>query len=178
MNSRAKGCRNERKAADLISKWAKRKFARTPSSGGLNWKSANSKGDIVCTTEGHYFPFCVEIKAHKDINFSELLLPHKKGVKILEFWAQAVRDADKCNKIPMLMMRYNGMPSDLFFMGIPTKFFMQLCNSFPINEVSMITRIKGINITIVPSTQLLSFDYKEIRLLAKKYLKNAKNKKA
>lgn len=179
INSRSKGNRNERKAADLLKKWTKKGFSRTPSSGGLNWKSSNTKGDIVCTSEGHYFPFCVEVKAHKTINFSELLIPGKKGVKILDFWNQCKRDAAKCNKIPLLMMRYNGMPSDLFFIAIPTLFYKKLIGFDTMGQVtfSYWDRRNDLRICLIPSTQFFSMSYKNIKLLAKTYIKNGKKEK-
>jgi hypothetical protein len=97
--------------------WTGKQFARTPSSGGLQWKTSMAKGDIVCTTEGHYFPFCIEAKNHKDINFIHLLTENKK-VKVLEFWTQCSRDAGLCNKVPLLFMRFNGLKKNLHFIMI------------------------------------------------------------
>lgn len=167
INSRSKGCKNERKAAKLIEVWTNKKFARTPSSGGLNWKTSNTRGDIVCTTEGHYFPFCVEVKAHREINFAELLMPQKKGVKIQEFWDQATRDAEKCNKIPLLLMRYNRMPSDLFFAAIPKKTWLVIKKHIP-KGVTLTWAAPGGDIVICPSTLFFNSNYKQI----KKSLKN------
>lgn len=169
INSRSKGCKNERKAAKLIAAWTNKAFARTPSSGGLNWKTSNTKGDIVCTTEGHYFPFCVEVKAHKEINFSELLMSKKKGVKVQEFWEQATRDAAKCNKTPLLFMRYNRMPSNLFFIALPQETWRVIKKCIPKGNTLTWTTPEG-GIVICPSDLFLSSDYKQI----KKVLKNAK----
>jgi hypothetical protein len=173
INSRSKGCKNERIAASVIKQWTKREFSRTPSSGGLQWKSSNSKGDIVSTEEGFYFPFCIEVKAHKDINFSELLMPNKKGIKILEFWEQCEGDAKKCGKIPMLMMRYNGLPREFFFIGLPTQFFEYCIEPFYSNHCKSITWGQ---LTIIPSNWLLDIPYKRVKGIFKNYVNNLEEK--
>lgn len=173
INSRAKGCKNERTAAELVSKWTNRKFARTPSSGGLNWKSANSKGDIVCTTEGHFFPFCLEIKAHKEIDFSHLLNPKIKQPKIFEFWEQCTRDATKAKKIPILMMRYNGMPADFFFVTMELRMASILFpNELPFKRVlTYQTEKEGYSLLIIPSPDFFNTSYKAVKKIAKAYVK-------
>lgn len=180
INSRNKGNRNERMGASLLTTWTKRKFERTPSSGGLQWRASFSKGDVVCTKEGHYFPFCVEIKAHKEIDFSHLLRDNKKGVKVLEFWDQCKRDADKCNKIPMLMMRYDGMPKGFFFLAIPTKFYFTLTKNIGRVSTSLIflkEQEEGeplYNFIVVSCTDFFTMPYKTIKLAAKTYLNGQK----
>lgn len=116
INSRTKGSTNERKTCKLMKEWTGYDFARTPSSGGLRWKRENTQGDIVITEEGIYFPFCVECKAYKKIDFSHLLLDVKSD--IVRFWAQASEDALRAKKIPLLLMRYNGLPANFFFIAI------------------------------------------------------------
>lgn len=168
INSRTKGNRSERVAASLFAKWTKKSFARVPSSGGLQWKAAHAKGDITCTTEGHYFPFCLEIKNYKELNFQQLLLPHLKNVKILEFWAQCKRDAELANKIPMLMMRYNGLPKDFFFVMMKEEHHLHLKLT-----TKNVLCIENLGLIIFTSTELWGNDYKGIKLLAKT-LKNKK----
>jgi Holliday junction resolvase len=171
INSRTKGNKNERDLAKLFKAWTGKDFARTPSSGGLQWKSSNSKGDIVCTTEGHYFPFCIEAKNYKEINFEHLLIPNIKNIRILEFWAQAKRDADKANKIPILTMRYNGMPKDFHFIVMETpilkKLFYPSITPFR-NKIEL--KVKGLNLSIIQSTEFFSTDYKKVKALAKQHL--------
>lgn len=177
INSRRKGAKNERNVAKLFEKWTGKEFSRTPSSGGLNWKSSNSKGDIVCTTEGHFFPFCVEVKAHKDINFSHLLNPKIKEPKILEFWKQCERDAIKANKLPLLIMRYDGMPADFhFFMmreNISKQLFYPTVNPFP---YYLKVKIKDDSFFIGLTSDLFKTSYKEIKTKAKNLLKNGNKK--
>ena len=123
MNSRRKGATNERNIAKALELWTKKKFAKTPASGGLQWKSSMSRGDVVCTTEGHYFPFCIEGKFYKEINFNHLFTPGLLNVDILDWWKQCRKDAEKCNKVPWLWMRYNGLPRDFWFMILPAEFY-------------------------------------------------------
>lgn len=175
MNSRNKGNRNERGAASLITAWTSKKFERTPSSGGLQWKSSFSKGDIVCTVEGHRFPFCVEVKAHKEIDFSHLLNPKIKNIKIIEFWEQCLRDATSCNKIPLLMMRYDMMPKDFFFIGIPIPFFACLKGLRLVGTTNLSYKGKY-NIMFMRSDEFFGFNYKEVKELAKQYLNGIKEK--
>lgn len=167
INSRSKGCKNERKLAKLFETWTKRKFSRTPSSGGLNWKASNVKGDIVCTEEGVVFPFCIEAKAHKEIDFSHLLNPAIKNVKIDEFWKQCKGDAEKAFKIPILFMRYNGMPADFFFVALETRTFIKLFASLPEGYPMEFIILPKRQLTIIPSPWLFDQNYKEVKLQAK-----------
>lgn len=115
-NSKNKGSRFERTVAKWFEDWTGYKFSRTPGSGG--WaKAKDSFGDIVCTDEKHSrrFPFSIECKNYKDINFEHILLG-TKTCKIKSFWDQAVHDAGRCNKIPLLIVKYNGMPKDEGFL--------------------------------------------------------------
>lgn len=168
INSRRKGAKNERDLAKLLEIWTNKKFAKTPASGGLNWKNTNVAGDIVCTTEGHYFPFCIEAKSYKDINFIHLLNPNKKGVKVKEFWDQAVRDATKANKVPLLFMRYNGMPKGLHFVMMTSAFYLE---DFDITLKTTITLKLPSYIgalVLTTSTEFFKSNYKTIKKSLKK----------
>lgn len=176
INSRAKGARAERDVAGLLSSWTGKKFAKTPGSGGLNWQSAMAKGDVVCTTEGHYFPFCIEVKCYKDIRFEHALLDMtgKKTNQIFTWWEQASRDAKLAKKIPMLMMRYNGMPSSLYFLAFPTEWFSKACPAYIFARSMKINDIKNkVHLTIVRSDEFFqSRAYKELKTFTKTYLKS------
>jgi hypothetical protein len=130
MNSRSKGARNERAIAKVLEKWTGKKFAKTPASGGLQWKTSMTKGDVVCTTEGHYFPFCIEGKFYAKIDFAQLLTPGLLNIDIIDWWIQCRRDSRKCNKVPMLLMRYNGLPKDFWFMVLELSFVIKLQMGF------------------------------------------------
>jgi Holliday junction resolvase len=184
MNSRRKGAKNERMIAALLEKWTGKKFAKTPASGGLQWKSSMAKGDVVCTTEGHLFPFCIEAKFHKKIDFSHLLIPGIENVDILTFWSQCKRDAESCNKIPILLMRYNGLASNFHFLVIETDFWNELPKHYLFGKMVNITH--GINyfnhlhklkLTIVRSTAFFKLDYKDVKKAAKAYIHEKKKSK-
>lgn len=174
INSRRKGSKGENNAAKLLKAWTGKSFARTPSSGGLGWKATNTKGDIVCTEEGHYFPFCVEVKNHKEINFEQLLLPVKHR-KIMEFWEQCTRDAKEAKKIPLLMMRYNGMPKGMHFIVMYLLDWGILAGTTEEKESAFVFgNGKDLNKSIVIAMQTLLFNkpYKIIKKKAKTHLKS------
>lgn len=173
INSRSKGNKNERVVAKLLKGWTGKEFARTPSSGGLNWKSSHSKGDVVCTTEGHLFPFCVEVKAHKEINFEHLL--YLKTPKIDEFWEQCSRDANSAGKAGLLLMRYDRLPKAFFFAVLPTKLWRFIKKSMDpkyFGGEQLVLQKRGI--TIIPSTSLFLLPYKTLNPLIKTWLKKEK----
>lgn len=177
-NSRAKGNKGERVAANLFTQWTGRKFSKVPRSGGLHWQKANTIGDIVCTAEGHYFPFVVEVKNHKEINFSQLLVPNLKGVKILEFWSQVTGDAERANKFPILAMRYNGLPKDFFFIVIERKLQNLLQASLGLHMIDLNkSKMTWGKLVIYPSTEFFKLPYKETKKITKEYLKTQSNAK-
>lgn len=162
INGRRKGNKAERVAASLFKAWTNREFSRTPSSGGLQWKSSNVKGDIVCTKEGHYFPFCVEVKSYNKIDFSHAINPAIKNCDIFDYWKQCKRDADRANKVPLLMMRYNGLPSNFFFMVMRTNDLLNF--KFQLDYPFMIIgKNEKYSLTIVPSTTFFKSNYKQIK---------------
>lgn len=165
INSRKKGAKAERKVAALMEEWSGREFSRTPASGGLRWKASNVIGDIVCTEERHFFPFSIEVKTRREINFEHLLYISESEIK--KFWNQALRDAERGKKLPLLFMRYNGMPSDLWFVVIQLHIFRRLKKyfdtSFPIMTISK-------EFVILNSNVLLKSCYKKVRKRAIKII--------
>lgn len=181
INSRKKGAKNEREIAKTLELWSGKKFAKTPASGGLNWKTSNVAGDVVCTTEGHYFPFCIEGKSYVKIDFSHLLTPGIKNIEILDFWYQAKKDADKVNKIPILMMRYNGLPKAFWYLVIETDFIIHCSIQGAIRNnlspaILFADETKKLGLTMVKSTDFFKLPYKEIKLNAKKFIKKRRIK--
>jgi Holliday junction resolvase len=177
INSRSKGAKNERNIAKILQTWTGKKFSKTPASGGLQWQSANSKGDVVCTTEGHFFPFCIEAKSYNKIDFSHLLTPNIKNVDILDFWKQCSRDAKKCNKVPMLLMRYNRLPKGFFFLVVTQEFYREISKRVGRVEKSLLylheTETEIIHcLRIMPSMDFFDLDYKEVKVIAKQYIKD------
>lgn len=138
VNSKNKGGKFEREIAKLFTDWTGYEFSRVPASGGLRWKKAdNISGDITCSDpEGISKQlFSVECKFHKEISFEHILLGNKK-CKILEFWEQACNDAERCNKNPMLIMRYNGMPKNEAFVVLEKSISNFILDTFKILEKS------------------------------------------
>lgn len=181
INSRSKGAKNERIIAKAFEEWTNKKFAKTPASGGLNWKTQNVAGDIVCCTEGHYFPFVIEGKSYDKIDFSHLLTPGIKNIDIIDFWNQAKRDAVKVNKIPMLLMRYNGLPKSFWFIVMEEDFYIQLplfAKAFCKVTLKYLDMEGNYKLRIVRSNEFFKTIYKEIKLNAKTYIKKTKAKEA
>lgn len=173
INSKKKGSKNERDVARLFKEWTGYDFARVPQSGGLNWHTSNSTGDIICTDEkhAHKFKFTVECKFHEEINFAHLIdgTISKKTNKVIHFWEQAVKEGKTVNKVPLLFMRKNGMKRDMHFVAMPERFFSQLYWTF--TEFGYITFISDQDdIAIVNSVDFFNTDYKAIRKKAKKYV--------
>lgn len=141
-NSKSKGNRFERSVAKFFQEWTGYEFNRTPMSGGLRWKNAeNITSDIVCSDPKHSrkFKLSIECKSYQDINFEHLLL-QKKSCKIASFWNQAKSDAKRAGKIPVLIMKYNGMArgeaffvvddqvAEFFYKQNLKKPYMNICN--------------------------------------------------
>lgn len=123
INSRNKGSRGEKLAIQCLTKWSGLKFVRVPLSGGLRWKNTtNTCGDIIADEPNYILPISIEAKFVKEINFEHLVYHRgtkaRKTAKIKEFWKQCTSDAKRGKKIPFLMMRYNGMPKDVFFVAM------------------------------------------------------------
>lgn len=180
INGRNKGSKAERIAAKVIEKWTNKKFSKTPASGGLGWKKSNVAGDIVCTTEGHFFPFTIEVKFYKKIDFSHLITPGIKNIDILEYWEQAKRDATRVNKIPMLLMRYNGLPKEFFYVVLETQFLDKLPEIEIMlhtkNAMAYFSKEKNLSLTILRSDEFFKTNYKPIKKIAKTIINESKGK--
>lgn len=172
INSRSKGNRSERTACKFFKGWTGKEFSRTPSSGGLQWKKANVKGDIICTEEGHYFPFSVEVKNYKDLNFEHLLYDVKSD--IMKFWSQCVADSLIANKAPMLLMRYNGMPKDLWFVMLPEYLYHEYLSPFIHVKEEKLFIIPYHGVVVLTTNTLGKVSYKKIRKPIKLHYLNEK----
>jgi len=177
INSRSKGAKNERNVAKILETWTNKKFSKTPASGGLQWQTSNSKGDVVCTTEGHFFPFCIEAKFHNRIDFSHLLTPNIKNCDILGFWAQCARDAKKCNKVPMLLMRYNQLPKEFYFLVVTQEFAKLIHPQLAMSNQGLVSLRYSdyktdTHLMIMRSTEVFRTQYRTIKVIAKQYIKD------
>jgi len=169
INSRKKGSRMERKALEGWQKWTKYEFSRVPASGGLRWhKTDNITGDIICTDDRHKCLFSIEVKARNKIDFSKLINTQHK-CEIIHFWTQALADGKRGNKIPILMMRYDGLsPNTFFFMALKTKHFLKFYPEMAQDKDLPYMKLYGkYNITIFHSDMFFKSKYEKIAKIAK-----------
>jgi hypothetical protein len=162
-----------------MQEWSGYGFARTPQSGGLQWKKQHTSGDIVCIDERHgpRFPFSIECKFHEDLDLLHLIddTIGKKSNKITAFWEQTQKDAATSKKLPLLFMRRNGMKAGMHFVVMQTNFWLLLLSA---NEPWLVKY--GIFhftspdhvFTIMNSEDLVNSDYKTFNRLGKKVLRN------
>lgn len=161
INSRTKGNKFERDVAKWFQKWTGYEFGRVPSSGGLRWKKTdNITGDITCTDDKHSrrFPYSIECKFYNELKFEHILLGNK-SCKIMGFWEQCKSDAARANKVPMLIMRYNQMPKEEYFIMLPNNLYERLCE--PLRNIgrSMTLYLEDEMVHVIMATSLIQVDY-------------------
>lgn len=160
VNSKAKGNRFERVVCKSFQNWSGYEFSRTPSSGGLRWKKAdNISSDVICSDPKHSkkFPFSIEVKNYQEIKFEHILLG-LRSCKIISFWEQATKDAKRCGKIPVLIMRYNSMPKGEAFFIIEGNGALDL---FMLDSCSELSRME----IKTPKVHLSVYMFKEVQRL-------------
>lgn len=119
INSKVKGNANELECAKFLHKWTGVKFSRVPSSGGLRWQdTVNACGDLICQDQDFLFDFAVETKHLKSLTFSRNL---RENSSIFRIHLQAVRDAERARKCPMMCLRKNGMEAQRYVVYVPFK---------------------------------------------------------
>lgn len=105
-NSRAKGSTFERKiAGDLNKRFDTKEFSRTPGSGAFATTHALPEhlqihGDLITPAN---FRYCIECK--KGYNDEDLYSLFNHNSAFWGFIDQAIRDAEKSNKEPMLIFK-------------------------------------------------------------------------
>lgn len=99
--SKAKGSAFEAKIAKLFTEEFGKDFKRVPLSGALEWM----KGDIICIQDTAWFPYTIECKHYKEINWNNLLTA--KSAEMYKFWEQTLREADVMKKKPLLIFRWD-----------------------------------------------------------------------
>jgi Holliday junction resolvase len=163
INSRKKGAKNERNLCKVLQEWAKYEFTRTPASGGLRWKKTdNITGDIVCAEPNVIFPFTIESKAYKEINFEHLL--YLKDTTIESFWAQAKTDSERGKKIPILMMRYDRLPKDFYFVVLSIQDFNKFKKHLDLTHPY--AKYVKHKLVVMHSDVLLKSNYKKLEKVA------------
>ena len=99
--SKIKGSAYEAKIKRYLNSHIDIEFERTPLSGSIEYL----KGDIWTPHDTAAWPYCIECKHYKDIQWNNLLTA--KTTDLLNFWRQAVREAEVMRKEPLLIFRWN-----------------------------------------------------------------------
>lgn len=99
--SKIKGSSYEAKIRDLLTKELKIEFKRMPLSGSLEYL----KGDLWTPHDTAAWPYCIECKHYAEVNWNGLLTA--KSSDLLNFWRQAVREAEVMKKKPLVIYRWN-----------------------------------------------------------------------
>lgn len=106
--SRDKGSRGEHEVAELLADWwhaaeINTRFVRTPQSGGWHASAEfDAAGDLM-VTPGSRFPWSVEVKRRESWSPARFVNGHASPV--WSWWLQAIRDAKKIGRQPMLWTR-------------------------------------------------------------------------
>ena len=119
VNGKRKGNNNERVAAKFLSEWTGAEFSKTPASGGMHLRNSMFCGDLVCVTEGFYFPFVMETKHLKEVNVQGALRDNSMLYKIFR---QALNDANRIGKRPLCLIRGNRMPAGEYYLILESAF--------------------------------------------------------
>ena len=99
--SKIKGSAYEAKIKRYLNSQFDIEFERMPLSGSIEYL----KGDLWTPHDTAAWPYCIECKHYKDIQWNNLLTA--KTTDILQFWRQAVREAEVMRKWPLLIFRWN-----------------------------------------------------------------------
>ena len=99
--SKIKGSAYEAKIRDLLTNELKIEFKRMPLSGSLEYL----KGDLWTPFDTAGWPYCIECKHYKEVNWNNLLTA--KSSDLYKFWNQTQREAKVMKKKPLLIYRWN-----------------------------------------------------------------------
>lgn len=114
INSKVKGSQNERACAKSLEAWTGYHFVRVPASGGLRWRdSQNVSADLICDEPGVDFIYSLETKHLKSITIKRTL---SSSSAIFTIWNQVISDAVRSVKIPMALLRSNGMDKGEYYL--------------------------------------------------------------
>jgi hypothetical protein len=103
VDSRDKGARAETAVRDELRKATGLKWERVPGSGALDEKHG-LKGDLYVPGEKNLY--CVEVKHYAEDHLTSELLTGKSPI-LLDWWAQAVRQAKQVDKKPLLIFKHD-----------------------------------------------------------------------
>ena len=90
--NKAKGSAYEQKIANRLTNEFNKEFRRVPLSGSIDYL----KGDIWTPQDTAWWPYAIECKHYKDLQWNNLLT--SKTTDILNFWRQTVREAEVMKK--------------------------------------------------------------------------------
>ena len=99
--SKIKGSAYEAKIKRYLNSHLDFEFERMPLSGAIEYL----KGDLWTPHDTAGWPYCIECKHYKDIQWNNLLTA--KTTDLLQFWRQAEREAEVMKKKPLLIFRWN-----------------------------------------------------------------------
>ena len=99
--SKIKGGVYEAKIAKLLTNEFGVEFRRVPLSGSIDYL----KGDVWTPHDTAWWPYAVECKHYKDIQWNNLLT--SRTTDMLQFWRQTIREAEVMKKKPLLIFRWN-----------------------------------------------------------------------
>ena len=99
--SKLKGSAFEAKIAKYLSEEFNKQFRRVPLSGALEWM----KGDLIVIDDTAWFPWTIECKHYKSVEWNNLLTA--KSSEMFIFWTQTLREAEVMKKKPLLIFRWN-----------------------------------------------------------------------
>tara|TARA_Y100001963_G_scaffold65907_1_gene91826 strand:- start:29237 stop:29683 length:447 start_codon:yes stop_codon:yes gene_type:complete len=99
--SKIKGTAYEAKIKRYLNSHLDIEFERMPLSGAIEYL----KGDLWTPHDTAAWPYCIECKHYKDIQWNNLLTA--KTTDLLQFWRQAEREAEVMKKKPLLIFRWN-----------------------------------------------------------------------
>jgi len=116
VDPRAKGARGETQIRDALKAATGLKWERTPGSGALDPKH-NLKGDLYIVNCDNVY--CVECKNYEEDHLTSKILT-AKDPQLLEWWKQAVRQADQVGKKPLLVFKFNRSKLFVAFQDLPT----------------------------------------------------------
>ena len=166
-NSKRKGSKFELKVSKWFTEFSGYKFQRVPYS-GANHQNRDLASDIMCSDErhAHRCKISIECKSYQDIRFEHILLGNK-GCKIVKFWKQASSDANRAKKIPILVMRYNSMPSTEFFFIIDKRLIKPLTKKSLAHTMVITSPDTPTLYVFMASEVLKNVNYKDIHKEAK-----------
>ena len=99
--SKIKGSAYEAKIKRYLNTHLDIEFKRMPLSGAIEYL----KGDLWTPHDTAAWPYCIECKHYKNIQWNNLLTA--KTTDLLNFWRQTEREAEVMKKKPLLIFRWN-----------------------------------------------------------------------